>query len=178
MSKKNQIHGDDDRRFWSYVSVGGGCWNWLGTTSNSGYGMLGVGGRKNFKMKYAHRISYEKHFGEIPHGMYVCHTCDNKLCVNPAHLWLGTPKENTGDGIAKGRIKRIISSKLTPDQVLEIHASTERGYLLARKYGCSQSIVSQIRYGVRWEGITGGPSKAWAELVRTAEASKRQEMRG
>jgi len=153
MKKGKQIHGDDVRRFWSWVSVDQPCWIWRGTSNaNSGYGQFMVGGRKG-KMTYAHRYSYEIHFGAIPEGIYVCHTCDNKVCVNPGHLFLGTPKENTQDGIRKGRIKRVKSSKLTERQVLEIRASNERGCVISKRYKVSDGTISEIRNGITWSHI-------------------------
>lgn len=76
------------------------CWEWQGGKNNIGYGLI----RDNDKMRTTHRVSYEKHNNvKIPTGMCVCHKCDNTLCVNPAHLWLGTRKQNTDDMVSKGR---------------------------------------------------------------------------
>jgi hypothetical protein len=76
------------------------CWEWQGGTNNIGYGMI----RDDKKMRTAHRVSYEEHNDiKIPAGMCVCHQCDNPLCINPAHLFLGTRKQNTHDMIKKGR---------------------------------------------------------------------------
>ena len=77
------------------------CWNFTGGKNNIGYGMI----RDGKKMRTAHRVSYEEHNGKIPHGMCVCHTCDNTLCCNPNHLWLGTMKQNMQDMLSKGRAK-------------------------------------------------------------------------
>ena len=78
------------------------CWEFQGGKNNIGYGMI----RDEKRMRTAHRVSYEEHNNiKIPAGMCVCHTCDNPVCVNPAHLWLGTHKQNTKDMLSKGRAK-------------------------------------------------------------------------
>jgi hypothetical protein len=78
------------------------CWEWQYATNNLGYGFF----RNNDKMRLAHRVSYEINNGPIPSGMCVCHLCDNPVCVNPDHLWLGTVKENMHDMIKKGRANK------------------------------------------------------------------------
>jgi HNH endonuclease len=76
------------------------CWIWQGGTNNIGYGFI----RDGKRMRTAHRVSFEIHnHQKIPKFMCVCHTCDNPLCVNPDHLWLGTRKQNYDDMVNKGR---------------------------------------------------------------------------
>jgi len=77
------------------------CWEYQGGKNNIGYGMI----RDEMKMRTTHRVSYEEHKGPIPKGMCVCHTCDNPICCNPDHLWLGTMKQNMHDMLNKGRAK-------------------------------------------------------------------------
>lgn len=88
-------------RFWSKVEITGDetCWRWHGSKTNDGYGVFGA----IRKPVTAHRFSYELHYGEITGGLQVLHKCDNPECVNPAHLWLGTQKDNIHDAIRKGR---------------------------------------------------------------------------
>lgn len=79
------------------------CWEWQGATNNIGYGMI----RDEQKMRTAHRVSYEEHTQtKIPRFLCVCHACDNPICVNPNHLWLGTMKDNMQDMLAKGRANK------------------------------------------------------------------------
>ena len=86
-------------RFWKYVKKAKGCWLWTGSTCK-GYGIIWCNG----KLRRAARLSYMIHKGEIPLKMLVCHRCDNTLCVNPSHLFLGTNKDNTQDAKRKGRL--------------------------------------------------------------------------
>lgn len=89
-------------RFWKYAVVGMDCWGWAASTAPKGYGCLGLGGGR---VGRAHRVSYELHYGPIPDGLHVLHTCDNPGCVNPAHLRLGTNADNVADRQAKGRYR-------------------------------------------------------------------------
>lgn len=89
-------------RFWAKVDKRGEneCWPWLGARS-SGYGKFGI--RDGESPQNAHRVAYALTHGEIPEGKQINHTCDNRRCVNPAHLYAGTAKQNTGDAINRGR---------------------------------------------------------------------------
>lgn len=86
-------------RFWSKVQKTDGCWLWQGATTGAGYGGFNIKG----DLIGAHRVAYELTFGPIPDGLLVCHTCDVRHCVNPAHLFLGTHTDNMQDCKTKGR---------------------------------------------------------------------------
>ena len=91
-------------RFFDKVDMTESCWLWkAGLRGKTGYGAFKLNG----KVVDAHRVSYQINIGEIPDGMYVCHSCDNRLCVNPNHLFLGSAKANWKDGFDKGRIKLL-----------------------------------------------------------------------
>lgn len=80
------------------------CWEWQGDLHPNGYAYTTK--YENRKKSHVHRISYEIFKGEIPKGLYVCHSCDNRKCINPQHLWIGTAKENMQDAKNKGRLKK------------------------------------------------------------------------
>ena len=91
-------------RFFDKIEMTDTCWIWKAALrGKTGYGAFKLNG----KVVDAHRVSYQINIGEIPEGMYVCHSCDNRLCVNPNHLFLGAPKDNWKDGFDKGRIKLL-----------------------------------------------------------------------
>lgn len=95
------IHKADVERFWSKVDIQGlnDCWEWTASIKDTGYGQI----RINYKTLRAHRVSWEINYGEIPENMCVLHTCDNRKCVNPKHLWLGDKFDNMQDMSKKGR---------------------------------------------------------------------------
>jgi hypothetical protein len=132
----------------------GGCWNWTACKSpDSGYGEFRLRG----KSWYAHRAAYDLFRGPLVDGMFVCHSCDNRACVNPAHLFLGTHADNMADMVAKGRSKR--SSVLTEDQVRAIRSSSRTTRDLAREFGVSQTLAWAIKRGKRLGGEGRRPSQ-------------------
>jgi len=136
-----------------------GCWAWIAHVDPSGYGKFKING----EMKLAHRVSYELYTGTIPDGMFVLHKCDNRICVNPAHLFLGTHQDNMDDMKNKGRSSRESRNKgssngrakLTESDVSEIRKRYEDGcatqHELSVQYGVSRSTVSYICSGQRWK---------------------------
>jgi hypothetical protein len=134
-----------------------GCWEWTASIKRNGYGQIGIPGPKP-TMLDAHRASWIVHNGPIPHKMLVLHTCDVKTCVNPAHLWLGTQRNNMQDCLRKGRFDRVkklrgeshYAARLTWDQVEAIRADTRRQIDIAADYGIRQGYVSGIKLYKKW----------------------------
>lgn len=134
-----------------------GCWGWKGCIpKNPGYGQF----RSNMKKWRAHIASYLLHIGEIPDGMFVCHTCDNRVCSNPKHLFLATDLENKMDMVQKGRSPILYkkgcenpNAKLHKSQVEEIMKMLNSGFsqkIIAEKFNVSQSLISLIYLGKAW----------------------------
>lgn len=135
----------------------GGCWLWTGAIMRKkGYGYITAAGMS----LRAHRASYATFVGPIPQGMYVCHKCDVPSCVNPDHLFLGSPAENVADMMAKGRHSRCGpkgeahgSAKLTAADVIAIRGSTETAGVLAERFCVSPSAIFGVRGGHTWRHV-------------------------
>lgn len=154
----------DATRFWTKVDQTGDCWLWTSTKQSMGYGVFCF--NKKSRM-LAHRFAYTVIHGDIPAGMCVCHHCDTPLCVNPAHLFLGTHQDNMNDMIAKGRDHKATDAtkvrgeqhpiaKLTPDQVREIRMLRQSGMsvvAIAPRFHVSRKLIYNIVDRTAWPHI-------------------------
>lgn len=126
-----------------------GCWIWMGGLDKNGYGIMTTN-------VLAHRAVYEQHCGSIPYGLCVCHRCDVRCCVNPAHLFLGSNFDNSQDCMRKGRQargERNGLSKLTEQIVRDIRLSNESIRSLARKYKVTPRAIRLARLRETWMHI-------------------------
>ena len=129
-----------------------GCHHWIGSTMPNGYGHIYSGGRA----AYAHRVAWELANGPIPDGAYVLHDCDNRRCVNPAHLRVGSFQDNMDDMVLRRRSahgERSGHAKLTTAQIRAIRAASGSQRGIAVRFGVSQGAVSMIRAGHRWKHV-------------------------
>ncbi len=164
-------------RFWSKVETGdpGACWRWLGSRIG-GHGSFNIGGRP----RIASRVSWTLTNGTITDGLYVLHKCDNRPCVNPAHLYLGTQADNVLDMLRKGHYKNApktdeewlaersrlripnchATAKVNEEQVVEIRERYASGDVtheeLSKEYSVSRVSIANITLGHTWKH-TGGP---------------------
>jgi hypothetical protein len=146
-------------RFMSLMEYGkqDECWNWKGMKNTNGYGRFSL----SDSHRLAHRVSFEMFVGPIPSGMNVCHSCDNRICVNPYHLWLGTQSQNLKDASQKGRMFRPNTSgerngngKLSLREVYAIRdlvAGGARKNLVAKNFNVSPSTVGEIVANKIWK---------------------------
>lgn len=145
-------------RFWAKVRLGGAseCWNWTASLTGSSsirYGQFALPRAADGRQVhcYAHRMAWILTHGAIPDGLKVCHRCDNPLCCNPTHLFLGTQAENLQDAIDKGRLVCGRGARKLSDaayrEILEAPYGYGVGVTLADKFGVSENTISRIRRG-------------------------------
>jgi hypothetical protein len=142
-------------RFELYISLepNSGCWLWTGHVGWGGYGHFNWAKGKPIK---APRASWELFIGKIPDGMHVLHTCDNRCCVNPDHLFLGTNNDNVADKVAKGRQskgERSSLAKLNAALVNEIRNSSETDRAIGQRLGIGKSTINLVRQRKAWRHI-------------------------
>jgi hypothetical protein len=146
-----------EERFWcKVVHTDNGCWEWTGSITPKGYGMF----RYNGKTQTAHRVSWQINRGEIPYGADVLHICDNRKCINPDHLWLGTDQDNMDDMYNKGRDWHLSRekhpmAKLTVEEVDAIRSIYSNGDAtqrqLAKEFGVHQGTIFYIVNNKHWK---------------------------
>jgi len=147
--------GRENRFHRSYRALKKQCWFWQKAVDRDGYGVFKVG----IKRVRANRYAWYLANGAVPVGFHVLHKCDNRTCVNPEHLFLGTNADNVRDCIAKGR-KRVFPGDLNPsarlgrDQIREIFLSTFSNAKLAKIHKVSKQQIGRIKTGKRWGQFT------------------------
>ena len=150
------------KRFYGFVQPepNSGCWLWTGET-HKGYGRFKSRATTGWRSEQAQRTGYRLHRGPIPAGLCVCHKCDNRRCVNPKHLFLGTHADNLADMRAKGRHRygaRHPAARLTEAQAVEIRERWARGEnrdAIAAEFGVDYRQVWRIGTGRRWRLLGG-----------------------
>lgn len=146
-------------RFLSKISKTDSCWNWTAGLAHHGYGQFRFGQRP-WK---SHRMSWTIHNGPIPDGLLVLHRCDNRICVNPDHLYLGTTADNTADMMAKNRCARfpmrkgelVPTAKLTKENVAyirSVYVKRKQPTLatLAKQFGVDPTTIHSVVIGESW----------------------------
>ncbi len=145
----------DEERFWRSVDKSGECWIWTAGRTQSGYGRFAL----NHKTHRAHRISWEFTNGNIPEGLWVLHHCDNRACVRPDHLYLGTHSDNVkdrSDRERQARGEKVAVGKLTSAHVIEIRQLRESGLTyrqIAKRFDVSDYAIYAIVRGKTWRHI-------------------------
>lgn len=154
----DRLSQEDRNRFWSYVQFGNSCWTWMGAVRPSdGYGIFKLGRQTCL----AHRIAFAMSFDAIAFaGKLVCHRCDNRACVNPAHLFAGTTQDNVRDMVLKQRGymgERHFRSKLTGPVVVRIRREYAAGgrtmQSIANDHGVRVDAIGKVIRRYTWKHV-------------------------
>ena len=152
-------------RFWEKVDKTKECWEWTSALGTSGYGSFSATSIGLSRSAQAHRVSWILANGAIPKALYVLHKCDNRRCVNPAHLFLGSHLDNMVDKVRKSRQSRgtvhsstcrgelVGNSKLTKAMVISIRLDPRPKTTIAADYGITQGLVSYIKNRKIWRHL-------------------------
>ncbi len=132
------------RRFWAKVNISRGCWEWTATKNSNGYGNFGFAG----ETRIASRFAWVATRGLIPDGLFVCHRCDNRTCVRPSHLFLGTCAENLADMRIKGRRPPKLTGSDKEEVKRRYLAGGVRQVELGDAFGVSQNYISRLVRGL------------------------------
>ncbi len=149
-------------QFWASLDRTADCWFWTGKRQWRGYGLLWFC-RRDWR---AHRLAYTLAVGEIPDGLYVLHACDNRLCCNPEHLYVGDHTQNMDDMLARGRSaagERHQAAKLRAADIPHIRTLRESGLStsqLAPMFGVHQRTIQRIVERKLWQCVPVSPSAA------------------
>lgn len=147
-------------RLWNRTDRSSGCWIWTGCVDGSGYGLISLNG----KMVKTHRLSWVLSNGQIPEGLFVCHHCDNRKCINPDHLFIGTNKDNMQDKVRKGRKngggpamgEHNGSAKMNAKKVIKIRELHKNGMSekkISKQIGVGKSQVHRIIARQNWKQV-------------------------
>jgi len=145
-------------RFWSKVNLAPGCWDWTGCTDQAGYGRFKVNGQS----RKAHRVAWEYANGPIEDStVFACHACDNKKCVRPSHLWLGTNGENQRDYARK-------FGATNPNPVVRAKVTTAKCSFAQRQWRAGEASAADLG-----EWLRVAPSTAWHHASAKCKCAER-----
>lgn len=162
IDRSGQKKKDPNSRFWHRVDKSGDCWEWMGLKDKDGYGIFHLSLPQNGKReKRAHRASLILSGIPIPAGLCALHKCDNRACVRPDHLYVGTPAQNNSDCIQRGRAKwnygeECGHSKLTAEDVREIRRRVSDGEVqrrVAEDFKVGYKAINKIVKNQRWTHV-------------------------
>lgn len=152
----------DQKRFWSNVNITDNfndCWEWIGPLVGKGYGYFSTN-----TDSFAHRYIFQLYNGNVKSGNYVCHKCDNPKCVNPTHLFEGSPKDNYDDMKNKGRDNHVKGSKISKAKLTEKDIEVLLNNIISGKYNnvskilidykVTRAIIYKILNGKIWKHVT------------------------